>query len=236
MTPMKSTCITLIIPVLITGVSPKSLGESMAISIASQKPALLILASRTRSKIDAVAAKIKGNLPDILLKTVSVDFSSQGSVRNAAEEIGKLTNKIHVLINNAGLMVPEHRFTKEGIELQFGTNHIGPFLFTNLLIDKLRSAATDATPGATRIVNVSSSGHSVSPVRFSDYNFKGNKLPPEERPPPGLPGIIFKPGPIYGGFLSYGQSKTANILMSVYLTDHLSRQGILSYSVHPGSQ
>jgi NAD(P)-dependent dehydrogenase (short-subunit alcohol dehydrogenase family) len=147
MTPMKSTCITLIFPVLITGVSPKSLGESMAFSIASQKPALLILASRTRSKIDAVAAKIKGTLPDILLKTVSVDFSSQGSVRNAAEEIGKLTNKIHVLINNAGLMVPEHRFTKEGIELQFGTNHIGPFLFTNLLIDKLRRAATDATPG-----------------------------------------------------------------------------------------
>jgi NAD(P)-dependent dehydrogenase (short-subunit alcohol dehydrogenase family) len=225
----------LIAPVLITGVSPKSLGESMAFSIASQKPALMILASRTRSKIDAVADKITETFPDALLKAVSVDFSSQESVREAAKEVDKMADKIHVLINNAGLMVPERRFTKEGIELQFGTNHIGPFLFTNLLMNKIRRAARESTPGATRIVNVSSSAHNFSPIRFSDYNFTGNHLRPEERPPSGLPGIIFKPGPVYGGFLSYGQSKTANILMSVYLTDRLSQQGILSYSVHPGS-
>jgi NAD(P)-dependent dehydrogenase (short-subunit alcohol dehydrogenase family) len=208
----------------------------MAFSIASQEPALLILASRTRSKIEAVAATIKEAFPQALLRAVSVDFSSQESVRLAAKEVDNLTDKVHVLINNAGMVVPEHRFTTDGIELQFGTNHIGPFLFTNLLMDKFRKAAKESVPGATRIVNVSSAGHSLSPVRFSDYNFKGNELPPEERPPRGLPGIVFKPGPIYGAFLSYGQSKTANILMSVYLMDHLSRQGILSYSVHPGSQ
>lgn len=132
-------------------------------------------------------------------------------------------------------MVPDRRFTKEGIELQFGTNHIGPFLFTNLLMNKIRRAAREAVPGTTRIVNVSRAAHSISPIRFSDYNFTGNYLPPEEQPPSGLPRIIFKPGPVYGSFLSYGQSKTANILMSVYLMDRLSRQGILSYSVHPGS-
>jgi NAD(P)-dependent dehydrogenase (short-subunit alcohol dehydrogenase family) len=228
--------ITSIVPVLITGVSPKSLGESIALSVASQKPALLILASRTRSKIDAVAAKIKDALPNVLLKAVLVNLSSQESVRQAAEEVNSLTNRIDVLINNAGMTVPTHQFTKEGIELQFGTNHIGPFLFTNLLMDKIRNAAKESTPGATRIVNVSSAGHNISPIRFSDYNFQGKELPLEERPPPGLPGVIFKPGPVYGGFLSYGQSKTANILMSVYLTDHLRRQGILSYSVHPGCQ
>jgi len=228
--------VTLIAPVLITGVSPKSLGESIALSVALQKPALLILASRTRSKIDAVAAKIKDAMPDVLLKAVLVDLSSQESVRQAAEEVNSLTNEIDVLINNAGITVPEHRFTKEGIELQFGTNHIGPFLFTNLLMDKIRKAAKESTPGATRIVNVSSAGHNISPIRFSDYNFQGKELPLEERPPPGLPGIIFKPGPVYGGFLSYAQSKTANILMSVYLTHHLRCQGILSYSVHPGCQ
>jgi NAD(P)-dependent dehydrogenase (short-subunit alcohol dehydrogenase family) len=234
--PNEEIRITLIAPVLITGVSPKSLGESMAFSIASQKPSIIIMASRTRSKMDAVATKIKEAFPGVLIKAVCIDFSSQESVREAAKEVDQLAEKIHILINNAGLMVPEHRFTKEGIEFQFGTNHIGPFLFTNLLMDKMRRAAREMTPGATRIVNVSSSGHSFSPLRFSDYNFAGNNLPPEEKPPSGLPGIILKPGPVYGGFLSYGQSKTANILMSVYLTNHLHRHGILSYSVHPGSE
>lgn len=186
--------------------------------------------------MDTVTTKIIDAFPGILIKAVCVDFSSQKSVREAAKEVDQLVDKIHIFINNAGLMVPEHRFTKEGIEFQFGTNHIGPFLFTNLLMDKMRRATSEATPGATRIVNVSSSAHSFSPLRFSDYNFTSTNLPPEERPPSGLPGIIFKPGPVYGGFLSYGQSKTANILMSVYLTHHLRRHGILSYSVHPGSE
>lgn len=185
--------------------------------------------------MEAVAGRISKAFEGVQVKAVSVDFSSLESVREAAKEVDTLVEKIDILINNAGLVVPKHRFSKDKIELQFATNHIGPFLFTNLLMDKICAAARTAAPGATRIVNVSSAGHTLSPMRFSDYNFVGNTLHPEERPPPGLPGIVFKPGPVYGAFLSYGQSKTANILTSVYLTDHLKRQGILSYSVHPGS-
>lgn len=123
--------------------------------------------------------------------------------------------------------------------MQFGTNHIGLFLLTNLVMDKIRNAAKspDTSHGAARIVNVTSAGHRISPIRFSDYNFgrTTEQLPPEEQPPPGLPASFFKPGETYSGFVSYGQSKTANLLMSLYITEHLGDQGILSFSVHPGS-
>ncbi len=221
--------------ILITGVSPKSLGESLALSIASQRPALLILASRTQSKIDAVTIQINDTFPDVRTKSVLVDLSSQNSVRKAAEHVNSTVQKIDILVNNAGIMDPDHHFTPEGVELQFGTNHIGPFLFTNLLMPKILAAAEQSPkPGSTRIVNVTSAGHRISPIRFSDYNFEGKDMPPEEQPPPNLPASFFKPGSTYSGFLSYGQSKTANILMSVYLTEHLRSQGIVSYSVHPG--
>ena len=221
--------------VLITGISPKSLGESLALSIASQKPALLILASRTQSKIDAVTIQINDSFPDVRTKSVLVDLSTQASVHQAAEQVNASVNKIDILINNAGIMDPEHHFTSEGIELQFGTNHIGPFLFTNLLMPRILAAAQQSPkPGSTRVVNVTSAGHRISPIRFSDYNFEGKDMPLEEQPPPGLPASFFKEGSAYSGFLSYGQSKTANILMSVYLNEYLSEQGIVSYSVHPG--
>ena len=220
---------------LVTGVGPKGLGEALAISIASQRPALLILASRTMQKLEAVSAVIINRYPDVTVSILVVDFSSQKSVRSAAKEVSKITTKIHTIINNAGVVVPELLHTEDGIEMQFGTNHIGSWLFTNLLLDQLRQATKGAIPGSVRVVNVSSGGHRVSPIRFSDYNFEGHELPDSEKPPPNLPPMFAsKDGEAYSGFISYGQSKTANILTSVYLTQHLQRQGIVSYAVHPG--
>jgi NAD(P)-dependent dehydrogenase (short-subunit alcohol dehydrogenase family) len=105
------------------------------------------------------------------LKTVLVDLSDLKSVRDAVGEIGMLVREakgsggkgIDGLFNNAGINSSQRRLTKEGVELQFGTNHLGPFLLTNLLMPLLL-----VNEGGSRIVMTSSEVHRISPMRFSD--------------------------------------------------------------------
>lgn len=131
-------------------------------------------------------------------------------------------------------MTPERAWTKEGIEAQFGSNHIGHFLFTNLLLPLLLASSSSSTPGAVRVVNLTSLGHRLSPVRFHDYNFEGKEIPDEEKPA-DLPPMFAKSSEDgYNGFLAYGQAKSANVLYSVSLTEKLRSKGIVSYAVHPG--
>ncbi|EEA25976.1 short-chain dehydrogenase, putative [Talaromyces marneffei ATCC 18224] len=195
--------------VVITGVGPNSLGEALAVAIAAHSPAKLFLASRTKAKLDEVLKKIS---PASNVELVILDLASQKSVREAAAQILKNVDHIDILINNAGVMVLKQEFTAEGIELQFGTNHIGHFLFTNLLLEKMGSSQG---AGSTRIVNVTSAGHRLSPFRFHDYNIDGK--------------------PAYNGWIAYGQSKTSNILFTVDLNQRLKSKGVVSYAVHPGS-
>jgi Dehydrogenases with different specificities (related to short-chain alcohol dehydrogenases) len=205
----------------------------MAIAIASQEPSRLVLASRTKSKVEKVVERIRGVTSKTTVEFVELNLASQKSIENAAATICSLLDRIDTLINNAGVVVLERKWTEEGIELQLGTNHIGHFLFTNLLMDKLRNAARHSVPGATRIVNVTSQGHILSPLRFHDYNLEGKEVPLEEQPPHGFP-LMFSAAGNYNGWLAYGQSKTANILFSIYLSRHLKSAGIMSYAVHPG--
>lgn len=207
----------------------------MVTSIAQHHPALLILASRTRSKIEEVISSARQIAPHVHIEAVTVDLSSQTSVRAAAQEILELAPKLDIVINNAGVNVMNHQLTPEGIEMHFGTNHIGLFLLTNWIFEKIRKGAIEAAhKGSTRIINVSSSGHRLSPIRFSDINFEKTDVPVDESPPAGLPLAFYNPKVAFNPFVAYGQSKTANILFSRYLTDHLAEEGILSFSVHPG--
>ncbi|KAM7196880.1 short-chain dehydrogenase [Naviculisporaceae sp. PSN 640] len=222
--------------ILITGVSPNSIGQTTATNIASQSPALLILASRTLSRVQEVASEINTKYPSTRVEIVLVDLSSQQSIRQAATQIKSLTSTLDILINNAGICVTTRQKTPEGIELQFGTNHIGPFLLTNLLIPLLRNAAKTSPPGATRVVNLTSAGYRLSPIRFSDYNFEGKPVPPEEdhvKPLMGAFGKFNDDG--YNGIVTYAQSKTGNMLFTLQLQKVLSKYGIMSYCVHPGS-
>ncbi|KAF1849240.1 NAD(P)-binding protein [Cucurbitaria berberidis CBS 394.84] len=223
--------------VLITGVSPESIGSSIALSIASQSPALLILASRTQHKLDEVVKSIKDAYPDTHVKTVLLDLMSQDSVKAAAAEVAQLTNRLDLVINNAGFMSQKRQWTREGIEGQFGANHIGHFLFTNLLIPQLLTSASSNATGATRVINLTSLGHRLSPIRFSDYNLEklGDEVPPEEMHAPLPPMFQQSTDDGYIGFVAYGQAKTANILFSVALNERLSGKGVASYAVHPGS-
>jgi NAD(P)-dependent dehydrogenase (short-subunit alcohol dehydrogenase family) len=205
------------------------------LSIASQAPALLLLASRTQSKIEEVLKTVRDAYPDVSVALVLMDLMSQESVIAAAAEIALLTDRLDLIINNAGVMSQTRITTNEGIEGQFGACHIGHFLLTNLLTPQLLAATKSNTAGTTRVVNLTSLGHRISPVRFSDYNLTGRDVPPEEKNTGPLPQMFLKNAPDgYNGWVAYGQAKTANILFSLGLNERLKEKGIMSYAVHPG--
>lgn len=196
--------------VVITGASYGGLGAHTAICLAAAKPAEIFLLGRSEDKVSSVIKAIENISPSTIARSIKVDLASCKSVRDAAVEINSSVVKIDALINNAGIMGAKFSLTPEKVESHLGTNHIGHFLLTNLLIPKLEAAGKGA-----RIVNVSSQMYQFSEVRFDDYNFSD--------------------GATYNAWEAYGQSKTANILFSVALAERLAKRGIKSFSLHPGN-
>ncbi|TFB01441.1 Short-chain dehydrogenase [Trichoderma ghanense] len=197
--------------ILVTGVSQGTLGGIFLEYIAKANPSRLILAGRTLSKTQQTADALKAAHPDIDVRTLQIDLSSLAAVREAAATVNSWEDVPHidVLVNNAGIMAVPHQVTVDGFEMQFGSNHLGPFLFTNLIIDKILASE------ARRIVNVSSSGHRLNPIRWFDYNFRD--------------------GETYNRWQAYGQSKTANMLMAISLAEKLGSRGLTAFSLHPGA-
>ena len=190
---------------VVTGAST-GIGLETARALAS-KGAHVVLAARDQAKTEAAAATIRERVPDADLEIGMIDLTSLDRVRDFASWYLDTHDRLHLLINNAGVMFTPFEHTAEGFELQFGTNHVGHFLLTNMLMPALL-----ADPPA-RIVNLSSGGHAMSDIHWDDPNF-------EQRD--------------YDKFESYGQSKTANILFSVELDRRLAGRGVRSYAVHPG--
>ncbi|KAF2734257.1 NAD(P)-binding protein, partial [Polyplosphaeria fusca] len=189
------------------------IGAEAARVILKHKPGLLILASRNKSSIEDTIAAIGGLEGAVDVRAVELDLADLDSVRAAAAEVLEHAATVDVLINNAAVMgtfLPKFETSKQGYEMQFAVNHLGHFLFTNLLMPALlRSAA------GPRVVNISSAGHRAGPVHLGDVNFDNGKA--------------------YEPFVAYGQSKTANMLFTVSLAQKLSNKGLRSYSVDPGS-
>ncbi|KAJ5650655.1 short-chain dehydrogenase [Penicillium longicatenatum] len=196
--------------VLITGVTPGSIGGEAAIQISRHAPSLLVLAGRNIQTLQELDQKIKLDTPGARTRLLVVDLSSQESVRKAAEEVKAYSETLDIMINSAGVMATPYSVTKEGLEMQFGTNHIGHFLFTNLVLENL----IDRGVTNVRVVNVSSLGHKRGPVRFEDPGFENGKC--------------------YDKWQAYGQSKTANMLFSVSLAKKLGAKGVQSFSLYPG--
>ena len=157
--------------VLVTGVSPGGLGAHFLKVIAPYGPKLLILAGRSLAKCAETAKELEAARPGITTRTLELDLSSQAQVRKAAAEVLSWPEPIDVLVNNAAVMATPYEKTVDGLELQFGTNHIGHFLFTNLIMPKLL-----ASLNGPRVVNVSSGGHRFSDIRWDDLGFQVSSI------------------------------------------------------------
>jgi NAD(P)-dependent dehydrogenase (short-subunit alcohol dehydrogenase family) len=152
--------------------------------LAAGKPKLVILAGRDRKKIQPVIDQISNSDPDVPVIFIALDLASQSSIRETAKQINSKIESLDLLINNAGSMyllsalsrrsnkcilvmaTKDYTVTADGVELQFGVNHIGHFLLTNLLMEKILAAKIGA-----RIINISRFGYIMSGIR-DDWDFK----------------------------------------------------------------
>lgn len=153
--------------ILTTGVTLGGLGGLFVETVAAANPKLLILAGRSASKLQETAAAISSKHPNVATRTLAIDLGSLKSVRKAAAEVVSWDDvpKIDVLMNNAAVMAVDFALTEDGFESQFAIGHIGHFLFTNLIMDKVLASEEP------RIINVSSNGHRLSGIRWGDPNF-----------------------------------------------------------------
>lgn len=156
--------------ILTTGVSPGGLGAYFVQTIAAYKPKLLILAARDESKIKETAAAIAKEYPDVATRSLVLDLGDLKQVWGAAKEVLAYEEDIDVLVNSAAVMACPYEKTVDGLELQFGTNHVGHFLFTNAILEKILRVKG-------RVVNVSSAGHRFGGVRFEDVGFAVSCFP-----------------------------------------------------------
>jgi len=192
--------------VVISGAT-NGLGKAAAIELAKENPKMLFT-YRNQELADNLLAEIKDLSTNAEVHAVHCDFSSQDSIRKCATKIIDLCTNIDVLINNAGVVNTSYQETGDGIENTFAVNHLGYFLFTNLLINKMKGEEE------TRIISVSSAAHSfVKEMQWEDINFKNN---------------------FRQGLRVYGQSKLANLLFTRYLAIKLSTDNISVNAIHPG--
>lgn len=164
---------------------------------------LVILPVRNVEKAQKMIAGLSGKEK---IRIVSMDLSQMTSVKKAANEILKLTDRIDILINNAGGMLPAKKLTEESLDLTFATNHLGHFLLTKELLSALKK-------GNAKIINVSSEAHRISGDPKADFSIKKSA----------------------NTVTAYGKAKLYNILFTNELKNRYESEGITSYSLHPGA-
>ncbi len=196
--------------VLVTGASA-GLGVETARALAGAGATVWLLA-RDRARLDTALATLRAESLPGRLESALLDLANLEQVREAAAGLLEACPRINLLINNAGVMACPHAETAQGFEMQLGTNHLGHFLLTGLLLPALRAGA--ASGREARVVNLSSAGHRYSAFDFDDPNYR-------QRP--------------YDKWQAYGQSKTANVLFSVALDARTRDTGVRSFAVHPGA-
>jgi NAD(P)-dependent dehydrogenase (short-subunit alcohol dehydrogenase family) len=189
----------------ITGAS-SGLGRESARALAGAG-AHVVLVARRSDALTKAESRIREEFPDAQLSLVALDLTSLASVHSGAAQIAERAPQLHGLINNAGVMFTPFGRTSDGFEMQFGTNHLGHFELTRLLLPQLRAA------DGARVVNLSSDGHRIADLDLDDPNWERRD---------------------YDKFAAYGASKTANVLHAVELGRRLADDGICCYAVHPG--
>ena len=191
--------------ILVTGVSA-GLGVETARSLAAHG-ANVVGAARDLNKAETATAQVRkdasanGGSFDL----IALDLGDLKSVRDSSNKLLEKGDPFDVVIANAGVMATPFTYTKDGFEMQFGTNHLGHFVFVNRIASLIRAGG--------RLINLSSAGHRYSNVDLQDPNFERTEYEP---------------------FVAYGRSKTANILFAVAFDNRHRERGVRAAAVHPG--
>jgi retinol dehydrogenase-12 len=191
---------------LVTGANT-GIGRETALALAG-RGARVFVASRSEQKSRPVLDEIVARAGTGAVEFLHLDLGDLKSVRACAEEFLQTGRPLHGLINNAGL-AGQRGMTESGFELAFGTNFVGPFLLTALLLDRLRESAP------ARVVNVASVGH----YRASGIDY----------------GAVRRRTKSFTGFPEYCVSKLGNVLHAQELARRLDGTGVTTYSLHPGA-
>ena len=190
--------------ILVTGVSA-GLGVETARALAAHG-ATVVGAARDLKKAVAATAEVRAQAANGgSLELIELDLADLGSVRAAADKLNAKGEMFDVVICNAGVMATPFGKTKDGFETQFGTNHLGHFVFVNRIAGLIKDGG--------RLVNLSSAGHRFSDVDLEDPNFERSEYTP---------------------FGAYGRAKTANILFAVEFDRRHKARGVRGAAVHPG--
>ena len=192
--------------ILITGAT-NGIGKAAAINFAESAKSIAFT-YRNKELAEDLKNEMQKINPNLSINSFFCDFSVQDSIRQCAHKIKNDLKAIDLLINNAGVVNTEYSETIDGIENTFAVNHLGYFLFTNLLLDLVKKESE------SRIINVSSAAHHfVKGMQWDDINYKDD----------------FKMG-----LKAYGQSKLGNILFTKQLAKKLQKDGVTVNAIHPG--
>ncbi len=191
---------------MITGAT-NGIGKAAALALAGMG-AELVLICRNRALAESTVAEIKQVTGNSKIEFLTADLSVQADVRKVAAEFLASDRPLHILLNNAGAVFQQRTESIDGIEMTFALNHLGYFLLTELLLERLRHSAP------ARIVNVSSMAHKSAHdgINFDDIERKKS----------------------YSAFGAYGQSKLANILFTRELAQRLADSNVTVNCLHPG--
>jgi NAD(P)-dependent dehydrogenase (short-subunit alcohol dehydrogenase family) len=179
-------------------------------AVLAESGARVVLAVRNLEKGNLALARIVAAYPNADVTLQELDLSSLDSVRTAAAALRSAYPRIDLLINNAGVMWTPKQLTADGFEMQFGTNHLGHFALTGLLLDNLLPVR------GSRVVTLSSTGHRLrAAIHFDDLQWEHH----------------------YDRYAAHGQSKLANLLFTYELQDRLARAGAATEALaaHPGT-
>lgn len=191
--------------VIVTGAN-SGIGKETAVDLA-RRGGKIYLACRDIKRGEDALKEIKERSESQNVHLIQLDLSSMESIRQFSKKYHELETQLHVLINNAGVMAIPRATTKDGFEMQIGTNLMGHFLLTNLLLDLLKQSAP------SRVVVVSSLFHWYGRINREDLNSEKS----------------------YWRWIAYGQSKLANILFTRELARRLEGSGVTANAVHPGA-
>jgi retinol dehydrogenase-14 len=189
---------------LVTGAT-SGIGRATAQALAGMGASVVLLGRRP-AELDAVAAQIQASTGNHEVTGLLADLASLDSVRNAADRLLAGHDRLHVLVNNAGVLLNHRSVTADGFEATFAVNHLGPFLLTNLLLERLKQSAP------SRVVNVTSAASRRGRIDFDDL--QGDRS--------------------FSGSRAYSQSKLANVLFTYELARRLEGTGVTVNCVHPG--